>query len=72
MTHLLSPSMQAELSKARTRGAAAQRATAYAIEGEYMTRKQIGDRLGITEEAVRSRMNRLKKLPGAITWEKLK
>lgn len=72
MMHLLSPTVQAELTKARSRGAAAQRATAYAIEGEYMTRKQIGERLGITEEAVRSRMNKLKKLPGAITWGKLK
>lgn len=72
MMHLLSPTVQAELTKARTRGSKTQKAVQYAIEGEYVTRKQIGERLGIAERTVRTRMDRLKKLPGAITWEKLK
>ena len=44
----------------------------YCIEGDYVSMREIAERLGVTHGAVMTRMTILKKQPGAITWDKLK
>jgi hypothetical protein len=59
----------AELKIAAKRGAAAP--SVFCIEGEALNYEQIGRRLGISSDAARSRMVRLRAAPGSITWRAL-
>lgn len=44
----------------------------YSIEGENVTNKDIAERIGISVTNVDTRLRRLRKEPGAITWAKLR
>ena len=55
------------------RGAAQSTAgSVYRIEGEYVTMREIAERLGINATTAGSRMAKLKKASGAVTWERLR
>lgn len=42
------------------------------IEGEYVTCAEIGERIGIGESAAASRLRRLQRASGPITWDRLR
>lgn len=66
------PQSGKEASSYGRRGAARALAGAlYRIEGESVTAQQIADRLGVTKDAVRARLARLRRASGAITWARL-
>ncbi len=44
----------------------------YCIEGVYVSMRGIAEKLGISHAAASTRMQILKRTPGAITWAKLK
>lgn len=48
------------------------RAAVFRINGESLTYAEIGLRLGISDDAARSRMKRLRLASGAITFERLR
>jgi len=57
--------------KAGKGNAARHRGAMYCIEGQYVTRTQIAQRIGVHPTVAGERLNRLKNRPGEITWEKL-
>lgn len=65
--------MHFELGVARQKQAAqrARRLASVLIEGEYVTSTDIAARLGISDSVARSRLAKVKKQPGAVTWAKL-
>lgn len=54
------------------RGGRGRPADTYRIEGEYVTMREIAERIGETYDATRRRMRTLKKASGPITWERLR
>lgn len=61
-----------EVSLSSWRGHKRKQASVYCIEGERLNMTQIAARLGITKAAANARMSKLKNIPGAITWAKLR
>ena len=43
----------------------------FCIENEYVTLQQMSDRVGVSEDAIRKRLAKLRKVEGAITWAKI-
>lgn len=50
----------------------AKRLASVLIEGEYLTATDIGERLGVSSSVARERLQRCKKMPGPVTWERLR
>jgi hypothetical protein len=44
----------------------------HCIEGEYVTNSQIAERVGCTLAQTTFRMTRARRLPGPVTWERLR
>ena len=54
------------------RGSSRKQGSVYCIEGENVSMAQIAARLGCTKAAASVRMAKAKKLPGPITWARLR
>jgi biotin operon repressor len=65
--------MRLTTAKAKASGKrGSQAAHLHCIEGEYVTLKQIGDRVGVSEDTVRKVLAKLRKQEGAVTWDKIR
>ena len=63
----------AETNVSRLRGAAKNSASAiYCIDGEMLSTKDISARIDVNESVTKHRLAKLRKLPGAITLERLR
>lgn len=51
---------------------AAARGAVTCIEGDYVTTAQIGERLGISRGRAGERLSKARRLPGPVTWERLR
>jgi hypothetical protein len=51
---------------------AASRGAGTWIEGEYVTTAQIAERLGVSRKTAVDRLSRARRLPGAVTWDRLR
>ena len=49
-----------------------QAAHLHCIEGEYVTLRQMGERIGASEDTVRKILAKLRKQEGAVTWDKIR
>lgn len=59
-------------SKGANGNRASARGALHCIEGEYLTTAQIGERLGIERKRAGERLSRARRLPGPVTWERLR
>lgn len=60
-----------QLAAGRARGARRNQASTYCIEGESLTTHEIATRLGVTTQATKHRLLKLRNAAGPITWQAL-
>jgi hypothetical protein len=71
--NLSDPDLLREYASKGARGnRAAARGAVNCIEGEYLTTAQIGERLGVSRKAAASRLSKVRRMPGRVTWDRLR